>query len=484
VTRGTRRQHSIVNTRTRCRFGLAASLAFVISSSAAAQGLTACRIPLLQEEAACTTVTVPENRSAAGGRTIPLRVVVLGAREGPRPSANALFYLVGGPGLAATKLADLVAATHAATRASHDIVLVDHRGTGASAPLDCTMRDTSDVASYFRDQFGGDEADRCARQLARVADLSQYTAVQAATDLEAVRERLGYERVDLDASSYGTRVALEYMRQFPARVRSVVLQGVVPEDVWLPRTAADDTERAFDRVAADCAKDPFCRTSFPSPRRELATVLSGLRERPIQRVKHPRSDDSLALELRPHAFADRVRVMLYSARLSRRIPLVIHRASENDWTPFVTIAYELGRAMFDPLNNGAHLAAMCADANLMPSRARASNSFLGDSRARMYERACAQWPKTPIAAKSAITSRAPVLLVTGELDPVTPPRFAEAVTKSLPNATAITVPGMAHAGADRCVNQIVSEFVRRGRLDGVDTACLTQLKAPEFVTSW
>ncbi len=444
---------------------------------------TPCRVAGLDEQVRCATVEVPETRATSGGRTISLRVVILPSRAPAGAPRHALFYLVGGPGLAATTLADLVAGSHATTRATHDVVLIDQRGTGGSNALACELYGTGeDVATYLGDQFRVDSVRACAQRLARRADLTQYTTAAAADDLEAVRGWLGVPLIDIDASAYGTRVAIEYLARYSNRVRSVVLQGAIPHDVSLPRTAARDAQGALDRVLADCAGDPFCRTSFPALRRELSTLLSRFDRGPLSvRVEHPRSKDSITVSLTRGVFADRLRIMLYSTRLSRRIPMALHRAHENDWTPFVALAYELSRVVFDQIDAGAHLSAACVD-DMSPSR-DASGAFLGDYRLRMYRDACDVWPhaRRPDVRNSA-GAPVPVLLVVGALDPVTPPRFAEAVARGLPNATVLVVPGMAHAGADPCVETIVAQFISRGATQGIDTSCVTAIRPPAFIT--
>ena len=464
--------------------GLAALFAIGASAGgpALAQGAP-CRVAGLDEQVRCGTVAVPENRAARDGRTISLRVVILPARAATGAPRHALFYLVGGPGLGATTLADLVATTHAATRATHDIVLVDQRGTGGSNALRCSLYgDAGDVATYLSHQFPVDSLRACAARLAGGADLTQYTTANAADDLEAVRAWLDIPRIDLDASAYGTRVALEYLARYGPRLRSVVLQGAIPFDVSLARTAARDAQSALDRVLTDCAADPFCRTSFPGLRRELSTLLARLDRGPLTvRVEHPRSKDTVTVAVTRDVFADRLRIMLYSTRLSRRIPIVLHRAHEGDWTPFVALAYELSRVVFDQLDAGAHLSAACVE-DMTPSP-DTRGTFLGDYRLRMYRAACAAWPHARAADPGgAVTSSVPVLLIAGALDPVTPPRFAEAVARGMPNARVVVVPGMAHAGAERCVEEIVSRFIRLGSLQGVDTGCVTTIKAPAFVT--
>ena len=467
------------------RSAIIAAIGCCAATAAAGQSISAerCRVPGLEEQVRCATVEVPENRAAGASRMIALRVVVLPSQAPASASRQSLFYLVGGPGLPATTLADLVAASHANTRLTHDIVLVDHRGTGGSNALRCGFYGaTGDIAMYLGDQLPVDSVRACAARLTRHADLTQYTSAAAADDLEAVRAALDIPRIDLDASAYGTRVALEYLEKYPDRVRTAVLQGAIPRDASLARSAARDAQVALDRVMADCAADPFCRTSFPRLRSELSALLTRLDRRPLSvRVEHPRSKDTVNVTMTRAVFADRLRIMLYSTRLSRRIPIVIHKAHEGDWTPFVGLAYELSRVVFDQLDVGAHLSGACTD-DLSPST-DVRGTFLGDYRRRMYHDACAAWPHARRPALDlVVTSRAPVLLVVGTLDPVTPPRFAAAVARTLPNATVLEVPNMAHAGADPCVERIITGFIGRGSMQGVDMACLKGIALPPFVT--
>lgn len=442
-----------------------------------------CRVAGLDEQVRCGTIEVPETRDTTGGRTISLRIVILPSRAPADAPRHALVYLVGGPGLAASTLADIAATTHATVRATHDIVLVDQRGTGGSNALPCHFHgDAGDLATYLGHQFPVDSVRACATRLSRRADLAQYTTANAAADLDAVRAWLGIQHIDLDGSAYGTRVAFEYLARYGHHVRSAVLQGAIPQDVSLPRTAARDAQSALDRVFADCAADAFCRTSFPALPRELSTVLGRLDRGPLSvRVEHPRSKDSVTVALTRDVFADRLRIMLYSTRLSRRIPIVLHRAYEGDWTPFVALAYELSRVVFDHLDAGAHLSATCSDDMSASSDTR--GTFLGDYRLRMYREACAVWPHARRSdVERLVAARAPVLLIAGALDPVTPPRFAEAVARRVPNARVVVVPGMAHAGANPCVEGIVAQFIRRGTLQGLDTQCVGTVNAPPFMT--
>src|SRR6185369_15626741 len=187
--------------------------------------LADCRLPKLPFAAQCGTLEVPENRDQPGGRKITLSVAVLPANT-LYPRRDPLFILAGGPGQAASFLGPFAAAL-TGVRKDRDIVLVDQRGTGRSSPLKCAAfnPDHSLEAAIEFDPLP--KATACAQELAaNGVDAAQYTTAAWVADLDAVRAALGYDRINLWGGSYGTRAAQEYLRRYPQRVRSVVLDGV------------------------------------------------------------------------------------------------------------------------------------------------------------------------------------------------------------------------------------------------------------------
>ena len=205
--------------------------------------LAECRLPKVALAAQCGEIAVPENRDAPGGRTITIAVAVLPANT-LNPRADPLFILAGGPGQSATSIAPF-AVQLTDVRKDRDIVLVDQRGTGRSSPLDCAAFAPDDTPDTTLALDPLPKAKACAAELAgKGIDLAQYTTAAFIADLEAVRAALGYRRINLWGGSYGTRVALEYMRRHPQRIRGAVLDGVAPPgmnivlDVWSARQAA------------------------------------------------------------------------------------------------------------------------------------------------------------------------------------------------------------------------------------------------------
>ncbi|HZJ70508.1 MAG TPA: alpha/beta fold hydrolase, partial [Planctomycetota bacterium] len=235
--------------------------------------LAPCRLSGVEREALCGTVTVPERRDRAGGRTIDLRLAVLPARAAT-PQPDPLFVIAGGPGQSAVNIADREAVEHAATLAEREIVLLDQRGSGGSNRLDCRQYDDTDMRRYLSGGFNLDALRRCRRELEARADLTAYTTDAAVADLEDVRQAMGYDHIDLDGGSYGTRVVLWYLKRHGDRVRVAVLRGVSPTDYALPLPFARAGQEALDRLFADCDGDAACARAFPHLRREFNVALT------------------------------------------------------------------------------------------------------------------------------------------------------------------------------------------------------------------
>ena len=211
--------------------------------------------------ARCGTLEVPEDWDRPSGRRLRLRVAVIASESGS-PAPEALFFLAGGPGQAATEQYPVVAPALAAARRGRDVVLVDQRGTGGSAPLTCPTLARGDGAALPEDDV--QRLGACARKLtASGMDLAHYGTRDFVRDLEAVRAALGHPRVDLVAVSYGTRAALAWLRAYPERIRALVLDGVVPPGVAIGASAAGDVRRALELHLRRCRADAACRARFP-----------------------------------------------------------------------------------------------------------------------------------------------------------------------------------------------------------------------------
>lgn len=436
------------------------------------------------EAARCGTFSVPENRARPGGRMLPLKVIVLPARAAsPR---EPVYFLAGGPGQAATALAGgFATAFH---RDNHDVVLMDLRGTGEGHKLDCGLGGSDDnLQGYLEPLFAeGAAYASCRDDLAGRADLTQYTTAIAMRDLDELREALGHRRIILEGGSFGTRAAMTYIRMFEPRVKAATLLSVVPFENRAPLYHAAAAQRSFDLIAEQCAADPACSAAFPDVRSDLAAVLGRLRTAPVRvTVPHPVSGAPAELSLTASAFADALRVFLYSGEASRRVPLLLAQARAGDLAPFASAALASSRGLSSSVAMGMLLSFTCSeDVHRIRDEEIAretAGSFIGDLRVRGQIAACSVWPRGAVPAEHErpFRSNVPVLLVSGNIDAVTPPHWGELARRSFPNSVHVVMPG-GHVPGSECVDGIAARLYLSGRVEGLDTSCVAAERLPPF----
>lgn len=425
--------------------------------------------------AATLTVSVPENRSIEGGRKIELHVEVIERSDKP----DAIFILAGGPGVAATGMANYAKRTFVHT--DRDIVLVDARGTGKSNPLTCTMPGSDeDPQGYFSDWVDLDAVAKCRKELEPRADLTQYTTAAIADDLEHVRKHLGYKQMNLYGTSYGTRVAQELMRRYPKSVRTAILDGVVPPRLAGPSEFAADADRTLKAVFALCRADAGCNAAFPNLDADYAKVLKDAEDGVT--INAP-----AAVTVPRGMFGEIMRNFLYSPEVYVRLPLAIHQAANGDWTTFAEMATRYTRGIRG-LSYGLFLSVSCAEDvprfDLARARAAAAGTLLGSYRIDQQLAACRLWPRGKASAASArpVKSSIPTLIVSGELDPATPPRHGDEVLRGLRRSRHIVIPQGSHSGdTGGCLEKVLSEFVEEGSAATVDASCMARVQRPPFV---
>lgn len=437
-------------------------------------------------DATCYSLTVPENR-ASPTRTIALRIVVLPATGAPR-AADPVFYLAGGPGQAASSLASDPSPTPAALREHRDLVYADQRGTGASNGLDCPFYGPPDnPQSYFTEFLPPAKVRECRDQMLRRADLTQYTTSASVDDLEAIRAAMNYPRINLVGTSYGTRLAMEYLRRYEKHVRSVVLESPVTPATHAPEAFGRFAAAALDGLVRECAETPDCARAFPTLRGEVDEVFARLRERPaVATVAHPASGRPGTITLTRNHVAEVIRYMMYSSRGAGSVPWTIHRAFEGDFTP---IAEFLIRWRANGSFDGLYLSITCAeDVPFIATDAaeRDEPTYLGSYRVREQRAACREWPHgAPSPTQfEPVSSAVPVLILSGTLDPVTPPINGEIVAKTLPNSLQVRIPSGGHSPHGltglECLAEIERVFIEKGSVTGLDQKCVGGITRPGF----
>jgi pimeloyl-ACP methyl ester carboxylesterase len=437
-------------------------------------------------EALCGKYQVFENRAANAGRKITLNVVVLpalAAQSAPDP----VFFLTGGPGTNATRLAR-GSGLRRELRRERDLVFVDQRGTGESHLLDCDFGDAGTQAqSYFQELFPLDKVRACRAKLEKIADLKRYTTPVGMADLDDVRAALGYDRINLHAVSYGTLAALEYLRQFPAQVRAMVLNGVATPAMKSPLHFAKGAQAALDQLLEDCAADAACHQAFPQLNAEWAAVLARFDKGPVGvELPHPVSRLRQRVTLTRSVLVERLRLRLYNLAGGSRLPLLIHLAAQGDWAP---LAATLAREQ-STLAQGMYLTVTCSEGVATITEAEIQretrDTFVGDDRVRRHARACRAWPRGEIPAgyDEPVRSNVPVLMFSGALDPATPPQFGRAAAQHLPNSRQVLIRNKAHGDTGGCIGALMVEFIVKGSAQELDTSCVERFRRPPFVTTW
>jgi len=454
--------------------------------------LEICRPEGAEEDMLCGTLEVWEDREARSGRKIGLHVIVVPARTA-EPEPDPFVPVAGGPGDSVHGWAPWVSQEFPEIVARRDVLLVDQRGTGKSNGLVCAFGVTQENPQPAYDAFFPvDGVKACREELERRADLTKYLTSIAVEDLEDVRRWLGYGKLNLLGGSYGTRFVQEFLRRHPESVRTAVLHGLAGMDQRMPVDHARDGQRALDMVLLLCEEDPPCREAFPDLREELWTLLDRLEEEPGRAtLDNPLTGEEVTLSVGRGMVAESLRSLLYNPSGAAELAFLVHRAFEGDFAPFfkATVPYRVFIEI--DFANGLYLSITCSEDVAWFSeddaRVHDRGSALGDFRTAAQLGACSAWPKTEIPAdfREPVRTDLPVLIVDGELDPVTPPRFARDAVKHMPNALLVVIP-RAHHGWDgltheECLETLLNRFLETGTTEGLDPSCVKTMQRPPFV---
>lgn len=441
-----------------------------VTGHAAEPGLSLapCRLVGVAQEARCGVLKRSLDPARPQGVQIDVHVAVLPAlARNKRP--DPVFFFAGGPGQSAIALAPGLNGLMARFLNRRDLVLIDQRGTGKSAPLVC---DDDEAAALrpLREQL--DTARESARLIACRAklqalpygDLRFFTTTLAVADAEAVRRALGLGPVNLVGGSYGSRAVLEYLRQFPGSVRRAVIDGVAPPDMVLMRAMSTDNQAAVDALLDDCERQPDCRRHYPDLRGRWQAMLARLPRQAT--LTHPLTGGSETLSLDREQVLGLVRMPLYVPAFAAALPYAISEAAEGRFTPLLGLGTGLGSGggAATRMAAGMHFSVVCSED--MPRLDRAGDApgrDIGGTSESLYRRVCADWPRgeVPEAFYRVPPAEAPVLVLSGAIDPVTPPRHGERVARALgPLALHLVVPNAGHGVMSLgCLPEVMFRFI-------------------------
>ncbi|HET7932024.1 MAG TPA: alpha/beta fold hydrolase [Rhodanobacteraceae bacterium] len=456
--------------------------------------LTACQLKKPHSSATipafCADFPVPENRADPHSRTIKLRVAIIKS-ESALPAPDMVTMLAGGPGQSAIDTYPEIAGAFKPLLKHHDVLLVDQRGTGGSNALSCPQAEKAQKASAdlpFDAARAKQDIAQCLAEVELKADPRYYTTTIAVADLEAVRQALGAPKLDLIGISYGTRMAQQYAGTHPDGVRSIVLDSVAPNSLILGETFAADLERALKLQVASCVATPACDKQFGDWRKTLLDLHARLVATPVPNVsfRDPRTFATVTRTVNGDTLAGLVHLFAYNAQASALLPLDIQQAAKGNYQPLLG-QVQIGKGDLDAgMNGGMQMSVMCAeDAPFLTPRPQDDDTLLGQMPIKRIEAACSVWPRgaMPKDFHQPFKSSIPTLILSGERDPVTPPRFAQEVLKGLSNGRVLELKGMGHGElAIGCMPKLVNEFIDKLDPKTLDATCLKRIgPIPAFV---
>ncbi len=456
--------------------------------------LSSCELSALQgrvtAEALCGTLSVPEDPSQTldqADRVLALSYAVLPARDG-NGLADPVFFLAGGPGQSARDVAPIMRRALRDIQRNRDLIFLDQRGTGGSNALNCAFEESEEGLLEPDPEAAIEQINACRDDWD--ADVRFYTSTHAAQDIDQLRAHLGFEQINLIGGSYGTRLAQVYLKNYPTRVRSAILDGVVPMRLALGAEHGPSLDQALERLIVACGEDVACSEAFPN----LADAFQSLKnefdswtEGPRIQVTHPRLGEAVEITFSRTVLATALRFLAYDPSTQMLLPYLIHEASATgNPQRIASQALMLSEQMQDALALGLNFAIGCVeDWPQWPDNIATEQTLLGDSIGDLYDRLCPDWPSAdvPDDFNEPYRGDVPILLLSGELDPVTPPNYGDEIDALTENSLHLVANGRGHIVITQpCMARIATHFIDQASVSDLDTNCMDSLGSEPFFT--
>ena len=434
-------------------------------------------------EAECATYAVLENPAAPAGRKIELNLTLIPAKS-RKARPDPVVFLAGGPGQGAGDAYQSAAAAFAHLRKDRHVLLVDQRGTGKSNPLPCPFPDWKSAKPVTVPVMRR-MAEECRRDLETRADLRFYTTSDYIRDLESVRTAIGAPQFNLAGGSYGTRVALEYLRRHPDAIRSVFIDSVAPPELALGQDHARNLEDALKKMSARCHDDAACLERFGDPMRTLRNLNERLQQRskPV-RYRNPDTYEWSEAPFTRDTLGVVARLFSYAPESLSLLPLLVDEAANGRPETMLAQAEMVMQWIGTAFAHGMELSVICAeDEPWLKLNPADRNTLMGAEFVEYTRAQCRVWPRGPVPPdfKTPVVSDKPVLLLSGEFDPVTPPRYAAHVAKTLGNSRNLVAKGQGHTPMGKgCMPKLLAEFVNKLNPKELDASCLDALGDTPF----
>jgi pimeloyl-ACP methyl ester carboxylesterase len=435
-------------------------------------------------DAECAVLIRAENPELPDGKQIDLFVARF-ASSSPNPEEDAFTVIQGGPGGSSIDMFLSMRHVFAAIRSKRDILVVDQRGTGRSNALLCPDPDETLVLNPGPEEVK-EMTQKCIDGLD--ADLEFYTTSIAVQDLDAVRAAAGYAQLSIYGVSYGTRVAQHYLRRFPNRVRALIIDGVTPVGLNLAGgEIAKRSQAALDAMFDRCSSDTACTAKLGDLRQKFSTLRNRLAEEPVEvALAHPVTGDLLIKTYSEAHLLASIRLMPYSTEQLALLPMMISKAEAGDYRALAAHSVVLEESFFENFAIGMNNSVMCAEDQPFVDPSDLSNvadTYMGSDQADAVAAVCSVWPRGVIDEDflTPFSSDRPVLLLSGENDPITPPANGEQAAAMFSNSKHLTVPAHGHGVIGRgCVTQLATNFIENPNFEEFDAACIERERAVPF----
>lgn len=444
-----------------------------------------CHVDGVKAQVKCGKLHVPENYNEIDGEKIIINFVILPAIDSSNYKTP-LMFLAGGPGQAAAELASGLRHVFNEVRKTRDLILIDQRGTGQSHPLQCEDSLEQDMYAQTPEEFSPQDVKDCLASFE--GDLAQYNSENAIRDFDAVRAALGHKQINIYGGSYGTRAGLVYMRMFPDSLRSVVLDSVGPIEVPIG-LFGQSSARSFNLLLANCQKEIQCQKAYPELKQEFEALLNRLTETPAQvNIAHPRLGTLTSFTISKARLLGTLRMQLYSVATRSLVPLVIHQAYLGNYMPLAGLVAqsEGGQGVYLGLLFNITCNEDYPKISVRDFERDADNNFGGDDSHFGLKMVCPIWPQYRLgeAFYQPVTANIPTLILSGNLDPVTPPSNGEFSAKTLPNNHHIIIENASHTVAlNTCASDIINEFLTSLKPKELDESCLKDIPKESFMTN-
>ena len=454
------------------------AVVLVLSQSATSSDspLGLCQNDTFGPDALCGTMAVLEDPSDPDGRMIDLNIVVLPATGAE--TREPLFLLAGGPGQGATELVELALGPFTPVRETRDMVLVDQRGTGKSNKIDCPVDASETPQDVFGNLFAPDHVRKCLTEIRQHADPTLYTTNHVVDDLDAVREKLGYDKALLWGGSGGTRTALVWMRRHPESITGALLDGLVPTDFRAPSTMARGCQDTLEKVFAECREQASCHAAFPELEAEFKQLMELFDDGPVGTFIVNPQGEQVPVEMYRGDFVYAVRGIIYRSRSLAKLPSLIHQAATSgDIQPFAQMFWQRQVGLRPYVAMGVHFGVYCSeDLPFITDDEVAEftdDTFVGRYLYDQYSGACKAWEATAVDKTflDPVQSDVPVLVISGYYDPSTPASMGDAVAAHLPNSRHIVARNESHGAEFGCARSAAVQFLTTGALKDLGPVC-------------